>query len=137
MVGKEAVFSPYGYVITSDGTIYSLVSKYFHGVVLAMIFPELAAKCGYGPPPEDPDVYHYQRFELDNSRDLDAIRVAFGLLHPILVSRGKKAATEAQVEGLRSVFKAKGIALRDMVMTDSRDMPAKTALVAITREERF
>jgi len=129
IVQADPTDNPFGFIITEDGTTYALRSRFYHGVLLAVLFPDVAHAQGYEPPMQgDANVYLYQRFELDNHRSLPVIRVAFGMMTPVNVSKGDQAATPAQIAALSKVFRACGIGLNDQVATDLRDMTARSAL---------
>lgn len=119
---KELVYSSHGYVIMEDGTIYTLTKQWYHGVALAILFPDKAKAAGYLPPEEEPDVFHYQRFELDSHNDFPVIRICPSrMITPPSINKGKKPATKEQLEAIRAVFKVLGLKARDIVNTDYSD----------------
>lgn len=126
--GVEPPYSPFGYVVTEDGKVHTLLQQWCHGIVLALLFPEHAKAAGYRQPDRDSCVFHYQRYELDYHDDLPVVRIAFGVLSSNAMSKGYKPATEAQVTGARLAFKAVGVGMRDEVSCDYRDMPLSKAL---------
>ncbi len=137
-IGKEPdpnVYRGYGYVIASDGTIYTLRKQYYHGVVLALLYPEEREKQGFPVPVKRCiDVYNYQRFELDNHRSFPVIRVAFGLLG-ITVSKGKAGCSPEQVDALRKVFKRCKIALTDTITCEYSDVTARKCLQIVEKAD--
>ena len=119
---KNIIYSPYGYVIMEDGTVYTLHKQWYHGIALAVLFPEKAKESGLESPEEEPDVFKYQRFELDHHNDFPVIRVCpFRMTTPCSINKGNKPATKAQIESLRAIFKILGLKARDMVNTDFCD----------------
>ena len=124
--GNDPIYTPYGYIIGPDGTIYSLTQKYCHGVVLALLLPDLAKEHGYESPEEDFDVYEYQRFELDHARDTKYIRVALSLFGQFNLSKNKDIpATPEQVVAVSKVLKVAGLRLNDTVQTDLQETTAR------------
>ena len=124
------MFTPFGYVITEDGTIYSLTQKWCHGVVLSLLFPDLEKDNGYELPDEDFDVFEYQRFELDHSRETTAIRISFSLTNGALnISKGEDAkANPEQIEAITKILKVQGLSLSDKIENDYRQTTARTLL---------
>ena len=132
----KAFVSPFGYIVTADGTIYSLIKQYTHGVLLAILFPEKAKEMGYVPPDEDYDVFYYQRFELDTHDDLPVIRVAFGMLHSFAVSYGKECpTTKEQDQAMVKIFREKNIKMRDEIHTDKGDCTAGAFMKELRRRK--
>lgn len=139
----EPVFSPHGHVITQDGTTYSLRYQWYHGVVLALLFPDKAKEMTkvdaqdpesyfnkvFWPVPRNPNVFHFQSFELDNHWEFPVIRTCFGrMMGPSSVNVGKEAATRPQLEALRKVFKLHGYRGRDTVNTDWGEISVQEAM---------
>ena len=129
-----------GYIIGEDATIYTLTDKYFHGVVIAVLYPELAASKGIAPPAsprDDLDVFEYQRFELDNSRQLPILRVSVSITTgTTMISKGKFPATEAQIDAMARIFKALGLGARDTLTGDEDDQTVSQFLDEL-RQERI
>lgn len=124
-VSVEPLYSPYGYVIGPDGMIYTLLRKWLHGVILAILYPKVAKKAGFKRPVspiDDNDVFAYQRFELDNHYEFPVIRVTFGVITPINVSKGRGPASAEQLTALAKVFKIQGLNGRSTISTDLRQM---------------
>ncbi len=122
---EEPLYSPHGYVIAEDGTTYSLLYPWWHGAVLALLYPDHAREAGYKMPNEvdELNVYEFQRFELDNHNLFPVVRICSSrILSPCTLDRGGKPVTEAQTEAVRLVFKALGMGARDPVTTDHKDM---------------
>jgi len=119
VVGDTPLFSPYGYVITDDGMIYSLIEQWCHGVILAILYPELTKREGYEPPNENYDVFEYQQFELDHYRETTVIRVSISPMSGMLnISKGKPPATDAQAQSLSAVIKEQGLSLSNTMQSD-------------------
>lgn len=121
--GLLPTYSPHGYVIADDGTIHTLLYQWYHGIVLAILFPKIAKAQGYKPPSAKNDnVFKFQRFELDNHDKFSVIRICPGrLMGHCSVSKGEGPATDEQIAALRLVMKACGLGPRDMVHTDVGD----------------
>ena len=128
IVGPEPAYSPYGYVITEDGTIYSLTRQYTHGVILAMLYPEEAAEAGYDPVDEDYNVFEYQAFELDNHERFPVVRIALGMMYSFNVSKGDMPATEAQINAVTKILKCQDKSLNDTCQTDTAEMTVRKML---------
>ncbi len=121
--GETPKYSHYGYIIEADGKVHALTDQYTHGVICAILNPEIAKKHGYEPPDEDFNVYHYQRFELDHKAELPVIRISFPMFSSTNrnISTGAAACPEAQIEALRAVAKVQGWKLREKVHLCGRD----------------
>lgn len=129
--GSDPKFSPHGYVVMEDGTIYTLTQRWAHGVLLAMLFPDVAKKCDYDPPDEDFNVFHYQRFELDNHDDFPVIRVAFSMTVDFYISKGTGPATKEQIAAMVKIFKVIGSKMTARIMSDAGEMSAKDFMDAL------
>lgn len=124
-LGMAPPYSRAGYCITPDGTTYTLLRSYWHGAVLALLFPKEAQEAGYVMPeaPDEVDVREFQQFELDNHNYFPVIRVCPGrLLGPVSVDRGSQPSTPAQLEAMRQVVAALGLSAQSEVSTDHSDM---------------
>ncbi len=128
---KDPSYSPYGYTIMEDGTIYSLTKQWTHGVLLAILFPEIAKEAGFEQPNEEYNVFKYQRFELDNHDKLPVVRVAFSLITDFYISKGKGPATKEQVESMVKIFKTTGTRMNASIQTDAGEMTAGMFLKAL------
>jgi hypothetical protein len=119
-------YTPYGYIVGEDGKIYALTSQSYHGVVLAVLYPEVAAEKGYAPPAgahDEVDVFKYQRFELDHSDGLPIIRVAISrMTESINVSKGRIAATDEQIDALQRIFRTLGRRANDTLTGEDDDL---------------
>lgn len=123
----EPVFTPHGYVVTDDGKIHSLTQQCCHGVVLALLFPDLCKKSGYCAPTEDFDVFEYQAFELDHSRETSAIRISSSIYDGQLnLSKGKSRATKQQVSALSLIFKQCGLSINEKVQSDMSELTIRS-----------
>lgn len=135
--GTDPAGSPYGYIITEDGTIHSLIKQWCHGMICAMLFPELAAAQGYRQPDKLSSVYHYQRFELDNQGELPLVRIAYGMMTPINVSKGRKAATPIQMDATRRCLLEGGATLQSTIACNLRDMTMRELLKRLSKEDKL
>lgn len=134
--GSKVEHAAYGYVIAADGTVYGLTKKWAHGIVCAILFPEVAKARGYAPPAKGAaDVFKYQRFELDHQDELPVIRIALGMMAPFNVSKGDKPATQAQIDGLRAVLKCHGKSLSDEINTNYGDVTVRKLLRDMERDD--
>lgn len=137
--GTDPTPSQYGYVIDKDGRIYSMVYRFTHGVILALLYPELAEKHGMSAPvgPVDElDVRAYQGFEHDVSHELPNIRIAHSFLSGgVYISKGKFPATNAQIDSVRRALLACGYSLRDTLTGEEGDQTIGQFLNFL-REER-
>jgi hypothetical protein len=122
----KAVYSPYGYIITDDGRAHALTYRWFHGVVLAILYPEVAKEAGYPPPVRedgDVDVFLYQRFELDHGYKLPVLRVSHSMqTGTTMVSAGNPACTEPQLAALVGALAALGLRGKDTLTGEEDDM---------------
>jgi len=134
-------YTPYGYLIGEDGKIYGLTNRWFHGVVLAVLYPQLALEKGYAPPagPHDEvDVFKYQRFELDHSDEVPMIRVAIGsLTESISVSKGDAPATDEQIDALQRVFRVLGRKAGDTLTGEDDDMTVAEFIESLRQARAF
>jgi hypothetical protein len=135
--GEQPTYSSYGYIVSEDGTIYTLRSRWYHGIALAILFPKEAKAAGYRAPNDDNcDVFKFQRFELDNHDKFPVIRVCPGrLMGPCSVNKGAKPATKEQVAAMRLIFKACGLGPRDKVNTDRGDKTVAQCYDVLARDD--
>lgn len=143
------LYSPHGYVITQDGTTYTLLHRWYHGVVLALLFPELLAEFHVGqdtdedfkPIPgtgkplvmpdqrEDINVFDFQKFEMALHGRMPVIRICPDRHTGNPSVDLPEKCTEAQREALRLVMiESCGYSLSTMVATDHRDMTLRDCL---------
>jgi hypothetical protein len=47
---KHVFYSHNGYIIDGDARVHALTERWFHGVCLAVLYPEVAQQAGYPPP---------------------------------------------------------------------------------------
>lgn len=129
--GGMPPYSPYGYIITSDGTIYTLLYQWYHGIILAVLYPAAASRAGYAAPVEpheDNNVFEYQRFELDNAPVLNVVRVSMAMSGLIYFSKGNAAATTEQLTAVTTVAKVLGIKGRGKIQTEYGEVPLSEVL---------
>lgn len=125
IIGDEPVYSPFGYIIGEDGKIYSLTQQWCHGVILAILFPDLAKEKGFDIPDENYSVFEYQSFELDNQKQLPAIRVSKGMMTSFTISAGDRLLTQKQITALSKILKVEDISLSDPIETHKGRMSAR------------
>lgn len=136
----EPLYTPYGYIIDAQARIHALLTQYCHGVVLALLYPEVAASAGFEPPchpREELPVLHYQRFEFDHCDELPVLRVACRYGGGVYVSHGPTAQlTDAQHDALRRVFKALGLRGTDTLTGEEEDTLTVNKFLEHLRQER-
>lgn len=160
--GKEPVYSPYGHVIAPDGTAYALVYQYHHGVVLALLRPDLLAAFRLREPKsqhdeegnylgesdvlvmpdnaEDINVFSFQEFELAHNGQHEFIRFCPTRIGDPSVDLPYSACTPQQVEALRQLLMVTmGMKLRDPVAMSLRDVTVKKCLelASLDKEARY
>lgn len=139
-------YSTYGYMVKDDGTVYALTHYATHGLVLALLYPEVYepwyTDALVTPPPdrtsgsipetlypEDMDSvnkYFYQDFEFAKGGSLPCIRISgYRVLGYPSVDRGSSPATEAQLESVRAIFATCGFGQQTRIETNRREMPIK------------
>lgn len=123
--GEEPACSRFGYVIAEDGTVYALNYRYYHGIICAILYPELAKVHESGIPVEPHDenrVMTFQRFEHDNANNMRVIRISFAqLMSNTYFSKGKYKATPQQIQSTLAVCKVLGFKGRDVITTEYGD----------------
>ena len=146
----KPAFSPWGYAITEDGSTSAMTHQWWHGVIIALLYPDLLAAYKIDPPQEhytdegepyivdrlvipdtsdEVDVFAFQAFEHSVHGQLPIIRVCpTRMLGPSSVDLPPKKCTTAQVDALRLVFKECNLKARDTVCTDYRDMSVRECL---------
>lgn len=121
-------YSLHGYCVAADGTTYTLLRQWWHGALLALLYPDEAKQAGYKMPedPRDVNVYEFQRFELDNHSHFPVIRICPGrMLSGVSLDRGCDPSTPEQVEAVRLVLKSVGLTANDQIVTDHRDIKVR------------
>ena len=128
----------YGAIIAEDCTVYVLLRSMYHGVVSALLYPELAQQFGYAvPPPRNCSVIQYQRFQFLCTHVTSDVLIGAGNLGAPSVSYNcdarptKKQAFQAVQylnelghSGKDSVFTAHGeIQINDLETYLLRDKP--------------
>lgn len=130
-------YSQFGYIIDEKGDVYTLTSKFLHGFVLALLYPqaleefrktEMGIELGdrlvtdHLASIQDVDVFAFQAFELQWHGQLPAIRVCGMRVmsgHPSVDLPEK--CTVAQTTALRHVFRALNATSNTTVEMDVRD----------------
>lgn len=124
-IGIEPVFSPYGYVIAPDGTVYSLCREWHHGVVLALLRPDLLEQAGYDAPRRHCNVYKYQRFLFFAQHvQVPYVIISFGYAVQYAVSASEESITSAQLSALAACLLLSGATGDTPVQTDFGTYPA-------------
>lgn len=132
--GKIA-YSRFGYIITPEGTVYSLTDYAVHGILCALIHPDIAKECGFRQPDKNPGSSHYQAFELDNYKKIPSIRISSGhITGTLYVSTWRKPVTEAQIASLLEVGKVMGTNARTKIATNFAGDMTFTKLITRLRE---
>jgi len=127
-----------GWLIGQDGTIYTMRYEYIHGMVSAILFPELAAKHGYRPPDTKSTWRDYQRFELSHGDEIPLVRIALGMImYGTNISKQDAPCTPAQIEGTRRVLiDHLGLKLSEEVDTNLSKVTVRKALKWLAEDER-
>jgi hypothetical protein len=138
--GTEPKYSPYGYVVEADGTTHALCYRWMHGVITALLYPELARE-HQAPPlegsPDDLDVYAFQDFEHLVARSLPLVRIAYSLsTGSVALSKGSVLASDAQIEGVRRALNQLGLSGTD-TLTGEDDDPTVSEQLERMRKERL
>lgn len=120
--GGVPPYSMFGYVIDKEGTIYTLQYRYYHGIVCALLYPDLARTHEAGVPIEprtENSVLAFQRFEHDNQNNMQVIRIAFNVLvDSTYFSKGKVKANSKQIASVLSTCKVLGYKGREKIQTE-------------------
>ena len=156
---KSAMYSPHGYVIKDDGKVYTLLRQWWHGAVMAMLYPDhlkefrLDAEDEDGnvipgtgtvleipETPDDLNVFDFQKFEHAYHSKLPVVRICpTRMMSPPSVDLPEDGCTPVQAEALRVVLvEILGMDLRDEVAMDHSDVPVKLCcdLARIGRDAR-
>lgn len=131
-LGGRIAYSEWGYCINSDGTVYSLGYRFYHGVVLALLYPDalkahrsnrIIEELVMPDDREDISVFDFQDFELSQHGKLPVIRICGSrLMSEPSFDFPKAGCTIQQIEALRRVLKLMGLRGTDKVSTELRDM---------------
>ena len=124
----EPRWSPFGYIVNTDGTLYSLTEAYTHGVLLALLYPEIAEEQGYEPPDSDFDVMEYQRFELDHTELFPVVRVSKYLSKVAFNFSDKFGVNEEQRVTLSKIIKLEDLSLHSKIMCKHGDISMREFL---------
>jgi len=119
--GEPVASSPFGWVIAEDGTAYALNRQYYHGVVCALLYPELAKAHEVGlPERDDHSVLAYQRFEHDLSDQMKVIRISISsMVGTTYFSKASKHhASDAQIQSVLACCKDLGYSGRQKIETE-------------------
>jgi hypothetical protein len=139
--GADPTPSPYGFVIDKDGRIYSQLKRYTHGVIIALLYPELAAKHKTPAPAgavDELNLRFYQDFEHEVSHDVPIVRIALSYFDDfIAVSKGKEALTSVQIDSVRRALKSCNRGLRDTLTGEEGDMTVGQFLDDLRQEQEL
>lgn len=145
----KPMYSPHGYVIAADGTTYTLLHRWYHGVVLALLFPDMLKEFrvdmqdddnldpipGTGRPlvmPEDREeinVFDFQKFEFAYHGKMPVIRICPDRRTGNPSVDLPEKCTPEQREALRLVMiESCGYSLTTKVSTDHRDMTLRDCM---------
>lgn len=128
---KDPLYSPHGYVISSDGTIHTLLKKWSHGIVLAALYPHLIEELNLEIPESFDDIFDYQRvgFDIQAHESVDVIQISWSMLSGLVsIWKSDAACPPAQVEAVRKVMKELGVGLNEEVNTNTKDMTVSKML---------
>lgn len=142
---QKPIYSPFGYVIQPDGTTYALVQRWTHGLILALLYPELAAKftereLDLDVSLGDVNVFAFQAFELAHHGEMPVIRICDGrMAGPPSIDLPPNACTPEQKEALRLALDVLCYDSRTEINTDMLDMPVSKLqpLLDMTKAERM
>lgn len=126
--GANAPCSPHGCVISRDGTVYTLLGRGLHGVVMAMLHPEIANKHGYRQPEMNPVTMHYTGFQMEAGGEVPLVRITFGFMTAVGVSKSHAPATLEQIEATRKVLLGAGLKPGTKISCSIRDLSVSQAL---------
>lgn len=130
-------FSPFGYVIDVNGDVYALTEKWTHGIIAALLYPDVAKQHGFWPVQGDFDdlpVFRYQEFLGEHSEQLPLIRVATSQLGFGTTVSGTSRVTRNQVDALVATLAKMGHRAQD-TLTGSEDDPTVAELIEELRQK--
>ena len=138
--GEPVKYSPYGFIIDAQACVHTLLYRWRHGVITALLYPQLAEEKGFGVPvgaAREIDVFHYQNFEHEVANDLPIIRIATSaMLGGIYLSKGQLPASDAQIESVRLALAASGLTGSDTLTGEEGDLTVAQVLQEL-RQERL
>lgn len=120
--GQKIPYSPFGYLVATDATVYTLRGRGLHGVIMAILYPEIAAKSGYRQPDTSPEAMHYTGFQIDFGHEIPLIRVSFGYLTAVGVDKGHAPAVPLQIDAARRALLAAGVKPGDKIACSATDL---------------
>lgn len=130
-------FSPFGYVIDTDGAVYALTEKWTHGIIAALLYPEVAQQHGFWPVLWDYDqlpVFMYQQFVLEHADQLPLVRLATSQLGFGTSVTGTSNVNLKQVDALVVTLAKMGHRAQD-TLTGSDEDPTVAELVEDLRQQ--
>lgn len=138
--GAKPTYSIHGCIVDEAGNIHTLLYRWMHGVVTALLYPHLMAGKNLEPlvqPAEEVDVFAFQRFEHDVAHELPIVRIATSqLTGATFISKGSCPVTDIQLESIRLALKEMGLTGRDTLTGEEGDMTIAEHLEAM-RQARF
>lgn len=123
--GAPVQSSPFGWVIGKDGTTYALCNRWYHGVICAILYPELSAAHEVGIPyRNEVNVLKYQHFEHDHSQDMEVIRISVSSMTgaTYFSKASTHKATDDQIQAVISCCADLGYTGRKRITTDMGDL---------------
>ena len=125
-----------GALIAPDGTVYVLLHQFYHGVVLALLEPELTAAAGWEPPRRHTNVYKYQRLGFRIQSQTSFLAFSNGYL-VFNFTKGERACTEAQVLRALECLVSLDANGEDEVVTDGGVFTANTVEPYLRKKGRY
>lgn len=120
--GEKIPYSPFGYLIAPDATVYSLLGRGLHGVIMAILYPEVAEKHGYRQPDSSPVTMHYTGFQIEAGGAIPLARVTFGFVTAVGVGKGYAPCTPDQIEAVRKALVGAGVKPGDKICCTLKDL---------------
>lgn len=118
--GETPMYSPYGCVITPDGTTYALRVYGTHGAVAALLYPDLAEECGVPLPTGDVDgipKLAYQGFLSIAGREMPIVQLTAAMMGEPC-ARWDHKPTMQQIEAFRAFCRANDMDLNTKLRTE-------------------
>lgn len=132
--GQTIPYSPFGYLIAADATVYTLLGRGLHGVIMAILYPEIASKHGYRQPDTSPVTMHYTGFQIEAGDQIPLVRVTFGFVTAVGIGKGYVPATPLQIDATRKVLLAAGVKPGDDIACSLKDLKLAGLLDWLTED---
>jgi hypothetical protein len=140
-VGEKPGYSPFGYVVDEQGTAYALCHRYYHGVICALLYPDLARAHAAGipiHPLDEINVFEFQHFEHDNASSMNVVRIATSMLSgTTYFSKGRAPATENQIKTVAAICADMGFTGKDEIETNMGSQTVAQILEGLREGEDF